>query len=203
MTLTKADLIHLKWGLIFVGGAILVAAGIALGTLYQQQTAQQRNRLASEQRTQSQNKLSRASQEEQELRDKAARLTALQNRGYIGKESRLDWIEQLARISREHDLREFQYEFLPQRPAEPLLIPSGAVAGTHRFLASTQVLSAKLLHEGDLLAFLADLRRSVKAYLIVRECRLDRIPPNPSDKGLAPQLNVECELEWITLQESS
>jgi hypothetical protein len=64
-------------------------------------------------------------------------------------------------------------------------------------------LSAKLLHEGDLLAFLADLRRSVKAYLIVRECRLDRIPPNPSDKGLAPQLNVECELEWITLQESS
>lgn len=202
MKFAKTDFAYLKWSLVFVVTALILAGAIGSGSYLLLQSAQQQHRIAGSQRAESQGKLARAAQEEQELREKTDLLLMLQNRGYVGTENRLDWIEQLARISRERKLYDFQYEFAPQRLIEPLLIPAGAAAGTHRFLLSAQHFKTQLLHEGDLLAFLDDLRRHVKAYLIVRECHIERIPQNPAERGVSPQLTADCQLDWITLQES-
>jgi hypothetical protein len=202
MKLAKTELVYLKWSLAFVVLALILAGAIGSGSFYFNQSAQQKNRIASNERTESQAKLARAAQEEQELREKTERFLVLQNKGYVGTENRLDWIEQLARISRERKLYDFQYEFDPQRIVDPILIPAGAAAGTHRFLLSSQRFRTRLLHEGDLLAFLADLRRNVKAYLVIRECQIERIPQDPTERGVAAQLAADCRLDWITLQES-
>lgn len=202
MKLAKPEIKYLRWSLISLAIVLLIGATIGGASYYFIQAAEKQHRIATNQRTDSQGKLARAAQEEQELRAQIGRFIALQDRGYIGTENRLDWIEHLSRISRERKLHDFQYEFAPQKPVDALLIPSGAVAGSHRFLVSSQRVSMKLLHEGDLVAFLGDLRASVKGYIIVRSCKLARLPTNSTDKGLAPQLAAECELDWISLQES-
>lgn len=202
MTLAKSDLKYLQWSLAGLAATLLIGGIIGGASYYFTQAAQTQHRIATSQRTESQGKLARAAQEEQELREKIGRFLALQERGFVGTENRLDWIEQLARISRERKLHDFQYEFTPQKPIDPILIPANATAGTHRFLVSSQRVAMKILHEGDLLAFLNDLRASVKAYIVIRSCRIDRLPTNPADGGLTPQLAAECQLDWISLQES-
>ena len=203
MKVAKADLGYLKWSAAFLGVVVLACAGVGTAIYYLTESAQKQHRIVQAQRTESQGKLNRAAQEEVELREKTARFLELQAQGYVGRENRLDWIEQLARLSHEQKLTDFQYEFMPQKAVDPLLIPSATVAGTHRFLMTPQRLSTKILHEGDLLAFLEKLRRNVKAYIVVQHCHIERLPPRAGDKpaaGIAPQLSAECELNWITLQ---
>ena len=62
-------------------------------------------------------------------------------------------------------------------------------------------LQVELLHEGELLAFLADLRDTVQALIQVRSCAMERIAPSTANRGNNAQLKAECTLEWITLRE--
>jgi hypothetical protein len=56
-----------------------------------------------------------------------------------------------------------------------------------------------LLHEGDLLRFLNDLRESGNAYYAVRRCALSRTGAAPTGIGLAPRLRADCEIDLITI----
>jgi hypothetical protein len=56
-----------------------------------------------------------------------------------------------------------------------------------------------LLHEGDLLNFLADLRESGNAYYSIKHCSLSRTGAAPATAGLAPRLRAECEIDLITI----
>ena len=204
MIFSKADVGYLKWSVVFlVLVALVTVAGVA--GLYQlNDSAQKQHRAAQAARMDSQSKLSRAAQEEVELREKGARFLEHQAQGYVGRENRLEWIEQLARLRHEFKLSDFQYEFMPQKAIDPLLIPPSIAAqfGGHRFLMTPQRFSANVLHEGDLFAFMDKLRRSVKAYVIVHHCQMDRLPPAAGGKvgPAAPLLSATCELHWVTLQ---
>jgi hypothetical protein len=68
-------------------------------------------------------------------------------------------------------------------------------------MASQMKLQMQLLHEGELLTFLAELRKSVEALIQVRSCSIDRMPPSKVDRSNNAQLRVDCTLEWITLRE--
>ena len=60
----------------------------------------------------------------------------------------------------------------------------------------------KLLHEEDLLNFLADLRASAQAYLRVRRCDVERLPKAAGEsRGIPPQLGADCTIDWITIRE--
>jgi hypothetical protein len=200
MKLARTDLPHFKWSIILLGAAILIGSAAVAGSFFLRQAAEKQFKIATNQRAESKARLASAAAEELELRDKIGRYHALEQRGFVGAENRLDWIEQLAQISREHHLHEFEYEFEPQRAVDPQVIPGGATAGTHRFLATPQRIKTKLLHEGDLLGFLDELRRRVRAYLVIRECRMNPLPIDPSQRGPAPLLAAECRIDWITLQ---
>jgi hypothetical protein len=64
-------------------------------------------------------------------------------------------------------------------------------------------LQLQLLHEGELLTFLAELRDAVQAMVQVRSCAIERIAPGNTGQGNNnAQLKAECTLEWITLRES-
>jgi hypothetical protein len=203
MKFARTDLPRLRWSLILLGAAILIGSGAVAGSYVLRQAAEKQFKTATNQRAESKAQLASAAAEEQELREKITRFHALQKRGFIGTENRLDWIEQLSQIRSERQLLEFQYEFEPQRTADSQLLPTGAMAGTHRFLVTPQRIKTKLLHEGDLLGFLDDLRQRVRAYLVIRECRLERLPAEPVQRGPAPQLSAECRIDWITLQAST
>jgi hypothetical protein len=59
-----------------------------------------------------------------------------------------------------------------------------------------------LLHEEDLLNFLADLRTVGKSHVSVRHCSVSRIERGPASPGQAlfPRLRSECQIDLITVQ---
>lgn len=195
------DLKRLQWAIAFL--MVLALVGIASVWTTQQLKVGSEKAVqeATAARRDIQSKLARAREEEQELRDKIGRFQALKARGYIGPEQRLDWIETLARIKTSRRIFRLDYEFAPQRPVDAAILPGGAAAGGFEIMASQMKLQMQLLHEGELLAFLAELRESVQALIQVRSCTIDRLPASNADRGRNAQLKADCTLEWITLKE--
>ena len=63
-------------------------------------------------------------------------------------------------------------------------------------------LRMELLHENDLLNFLADLRAEVQGYIRVSGCDLARSPTAVPNHGPAAQLHATCDIDWITIREN-
>jgi hypothetical protein len=204
MKFSPTDIKKLQWSILLL--VVLAAIGGGLVFLAQNslKQAQITHRQAIAQRGDAQTKLSRARDEEREIRDKIDHYKELLERGYIGPEQRLVWVEEIKRLKEARKLIDIQYEFLPQKPVDTLLIPEGPVGGGYEYLTSTMKLQMQLLHEDDLLGFLQDLKKNVQAYVVTRDCHIERSSStNAPLRGPRPQLKADCTLEWITLREKS
>lgn len=150
-------------------------------------------------------KLGRARAEQQELTEKLNRFQNMRARGFIGPEKRLDWIEAIGRIKAARRIFKLDYEFSPQRRVDASILPGGSTAGTYEIMSSQMRMQIHVIHEGELLEVLSDLRdemrKKVEALVLVRSCAIDRLAFNPADRGSKAQLKAECTLEWITLKE--
>jgi hypothetical protein len=199
MNITASDFARIRWGL----GFLLVAAvvGFFITTTAQRlvEKAEASQRQLQAQQRDIRARLARAPEEEKELRSKIILYQQLLDRGIIGQEERLNWVEQIARNKAARRLLDFQYEIAPQKALGDAILPGGAQAGSFEFVASTMALQMPLLHENDLLGFIADLRRSVPAHLMVRDCTIDRVLSG-GDRAAA-QLRAICSIDWVTVRE--
>jgi hypothetical protein len=185
--MSLADLARLRWPLLTA--LALTLAGGYLVWLAEAHHQARRAELARTQETyrRGHDRLRQAEADEAEIRRTIGRFRALEARGAVGPEQRLEWIERL-RLARERlGLPALDYELRPRRPLEP-----GGGAGGYRLTASPMRLTAALLHEEDLLRLLAELRAEPSAILRPLGCRLARGP----EAGLA----ADCELEWVTVE---
>jgi hypothetical protein len=200
MKFSANDFVRIRWSLAFLVASALLAFGMTTtaGKLVEKAQAEQLQ-LEGQQRS-IRARLSRAPEEERELRGKIALFQQLQDRGIIGQEERLSWVEQIASVKTARRLFDFQYEIAPQKPLADSILPGGAVAGDYEFMASTMNLRMPLLHENDLLGFLTDLQRTVHAHLLVRDCTVDRTS-QAQERGIAAQLQANCSIDWVTLRE--
>ncbi|TBR14216.1 hypothetical protein [Rugosibacter aromaticivorans] len=208
MTFSSQDFKKIHWALLLLIACLLIAGVAVWGALARQKAATQKhNSLIAAEKEMAAN-LARARNEEQELRDKITRYETLKQRGIVGAEQRLDWIDLINRIKTTRRLAKLDYEFAPQRKIDAALLPEGADAGGMSIMASQMHLHISLLHEGELLGFLDDLRTAAPALIQVRACNLARSvrgPADPADsaqRGIKPQLIAECTLEWLTLKAS-
>lgn len=201
MKLDAKDFTRLQWAIAFLVAMAAVGGASVWTTQQLKKSSEKAFREATAARRDMQTKLARASEEQQELRDKIERFQALKARGYIGPEQRLDWIEAIARIKAARGILKLDYEFAPQRPADASLLPGGAAAGGFEVMSSPMQLQILLLHEGELLTFIGELRSAVQALVKVRSCTVERIAPGSAGRGNLAQLKADCALEWITLRE--
>ncbi len=211
------DLRHIRWNLVLLLVLALIGSGAVYASLISIKDAQQVHRQALAKQNEIQGKLANARNEEQELRQKFSRYASLQSRGYIGTERRLDWIEQIRKIKTARKLLDVQYELAPQQMLDnkPLNQDSPAAAGAagnsaagtspgtgniigYDFMVSNMSLQMQLLHEEDLLNFIADLHNSIRTYIRVNKCDVQR----QSFPGSAAQLKADCSIDWITLREN-
>ena len=88
----------------------------------------------------------------------------------LGEERRLEWADAITRIRTQRELLDLRYRVDRQR----LLASVPGKPANVDFFASTMRVELALLHEEDLLRFLADLRDSGNAYYAVRNCALTR-----------------------------
>ncbi|MBU0751924.1 MAG: hypothetical protein KJ787_11685 [Gammaproteobacteria bacterium] len=198
---SKDDFRRIQWSIAALVVFALLGAGVVFGALQVTKSAKAAAQQVEAGRGEIRAKLAQARTEEQEIRGKIARYQELVDRGYVTEEQRLDWIERIAQIRTARKLIDVQYELMPQRPVEAALLPEGAAGGGYEFMSSTMKLQMQLLHEGDLLGFLADLRSSVHALIVVRQCNVERIRGAVAERGTQAQLKADCDIDWITLRE--
>lgn len=194
------NLLRLRWSIVFLLVALLVAAMLAVGINNLLRDARREQQALATQVNDIRSRVDRAHDEEQEMRGRIERYQAMADKDIIGQEERLDWVEQIGRIKTARRLLNVEYEIQPQGPISPAALPGGASAGPYDIMASTMTLRMQLLHEDDLLGFIADLRQAVHAHLMIRNCRIERTATGDGP-GLRPQLLADCTIDWITLRE--
>lgn len=206
MNFSSQDFKKIQWAVLLLIICLLIASAAVWAVFAQQKAAiQMNNSLIAAEKEMAAN-LQRARNEEQELRDKITRYEALKQRGIVGAEQRLDWIDLINQIKTERRILKLEYDFAPQRKLDATLLPEGPEAGGMSLMSSQMHLRLSLLHEGELLGFLDDLRAAASALVQIRACSLGRSIPGPAEaaqRGIKPQLTAECTLEWITLKSST
>ena len=182
---------RIRWNLLLFLVTTLLGAGMLFYSRSVLIDAQKAHKDATSKRAEVQGKLANARNEEQELLAKYSRYEGIVSRGYIGTERRLDWVEQIRKIKTTRKLLDVIYEL------EPQLVLDGSNASGFDFMVSNMRLQMQLLHEEDLLFFLADLRDGMRAYTSVKSCNVVR----QTRPGSAVQLGADCSIDWITLRE--
>jgi hypothetical protein len=156
--------------LVFVVGlgvAVFLATG---GYLYWQ--AEKKNNVQS-QRTLGdvQSRLANAKRERDDLRNSEDTYKALTARGVFVTEKRLDLLEAMEALKIRHNIATLEYEMSPQRP---LKLASGTNLTAIDALGSRIKMKASALHDGDMVAFLAEFPRLQRGLFPIDRCVIKR-----------------------------
>ena len=175
-----------------------LAAGAALILWVQreQRSAVQELAAARTERAQAEERLTRIAEEEKEVNEKLEVYRRLKSLNILGEERRLEWADAMRRISGGRELLEPPaYTVGPRRTVASAATKPADV----EIFASTMKVGLALLHEGDLLGFLHDLRESGNAYYSVRRCAIARTGAAPTGTSIMPRLRADCEIDLITI----
>ena len=195
MNFTNQELKALALPLLACLALLGAGAGLIAWTQHEQRAAVRELAGAREQRAQANERLMRIAEEEKEVKEKLEVYLRLRDLGILGDERRLEWADAMTRIRTQRELPDLRYRVERQRlissvPGKPAAVD---------FYASAMKVELALLHEGDLLNFLADLRDSGNAYYVVKRCSISRTGAAPATAVLAPRLRAECEIDLITI----
>ena len=119
----------------------------------------------------------------------------LQQRGFIGSENRINWIDALRIADQQAGGFGVQYQLSAQGPYKGLL--SGEPIAS-RLRRSTMEIRFGLVHEEQFLAFLQALEIQRAGVYALRSCSLEPVhggEPQPR----TPNLTAQCEIDWVTL----
>jgi hypothetical protein len=181
--------------------ALAMAAGGALLIRTADQsvkTAQRSLAAAQAERKQNVDRLARIAEEEREVKEKLDVYARLKQLNIIGEEQRLEWADTITRIRQQRELLDVRYRVEKQK----LLVSAPGKPANVDFYSSTMKVELALLHEDDLLRFLADLRASGNAYYAVRRCTLSRTGQAVTGGAvMAPRLQAQCEIDLITVMD--
>lgn len=197
MKFTARDLVKIQLPILATLILLAVTGLLVWWSMQQAQQATRERNTAAASTSQVEQRLRQVRTEEQELKERALMFQQMQQSGITGEERRLEWTEMLRQIQQEMRLPGMSYEFGVQKPLDVV----GGVA--YAYFASPMRLQLRLLHEEDLLNFLARVQRQAKALVLVRNCKLSPLTAG-SDGGTAiAQLGAECELQWVTVRRST
>lgn len=197
MTFSRADFPHLKWRLLTFLSA-LCASGLALvssGNLVAQ--TQREQQTAQRQLHETRSQLAAANEDRENMQAYTLEYGELLKRNIIGDGQRLDWIEGLEKIRKQHRVLDFKYTIAPQHLYTPPPTPGKEPldSGNFELNMSDMTLQFELLHEEQLMDFFDVLRTDTMGWFILDHCALERsAAPNA-----APQLKAACTGGWLTL----
>ena len=178
--------------------ALLAAgAGLIYWTQQEQVTTRQQLGGARTEQTQARERLTRIAEEEKEVLSKLAVYQRLKSLHILGEEQRLEWADAMTRIRNGRELLDLRYVVERQR----LLVSVPGKPANVDFFASTMKLDVALLHEGDLLDLLRDLREAGNAYVAIKRCTITRTGQAPTGLSIVPRLRAECDVDLITIMD--
>jgi len=131
------------------------------------------------------------------LRSSQQRYRELQQRGFIGEEPRLIWIESMRNSGRANRLYNLQYSLKQQ---QPLTLSDRDYTEYYQLYTSPMSVQLELTHEVDLIRFFAALDHERPAIYQLRGCTLK---PMFGAEGIAvdkANVSASCELAWYTVK---
>jgi hypothetical protein len=125
---------------------------------------------------------------------------ALIDKGFVGEEKRIEWVDELRAQHKNHNLFDVKYNISQQEPYRPAFAMN---IGGFVLNRSVMKLDLDMLHEGDILQLVESLAEKNTATFVLRDCELTRLNLNSAQmsKQLIPNLHAQCELDWLTLHE--
>jgi len=177
--------------LLGAGAALVQSAGSSLFA------AQRSLAVAQAERRESTERLARIAEEEREVKEKLDVYQRLRRLNILGEERRVEWADAITRIRTQRELLDLRYRVERQQ----LLYSAVGKPGNVDFFASTMKVDLALLHEEDLLRFLADLRDSGNAYYAVRRCAIQRTGQAATGTTITPRLRADCDIDLITIMD--
>lgn len=124
----------------------------------------------------------------------------LYNRGVIGNEQRLNWIEALRKTGARIKLPLLTYSISSQKDYTP---PYSISLGSYKLYKSEMTLDLQMLHEGDLFSLLNALNSDARGEYNVTSCNFDKGDKEIVESASAPNIRASCELEWYTIKLAS
>ena len=121
----------------------------------------------------------------------------LAERGIVGKEHRLSWVETLKAVAEEVKVPSLRYELYPQ---EEYVAEFPLRQGVYKVYSSEMRLDMGLLHEGDLPVVLRELQRKATGLFTVSRCQLIRSSQLVTMQPKAKNINASCQLKWYTIE---
>ncbi len=199
MKFSTKDLPHIRGLLIMLALALILGAVLIYvsdGVLTQ---AQQSKIIADREWSEALRKLERTKNEQEDLQGYYHQYQNLVEQNVIGQERRLDWIETIEKIRNQLNIFSVKYKLEPQ---ETLNLENNSTSNSFDLHRSNMTLDISLLHEGQLLNFFDALSEEAKGMYLLESCTLTR---NDLVRQLrfVPNLQAECTLGWITLNEKN
>ncbi len=179
--------------------SIGVGAGLVVGSVYFEERMQQEYYRNNAQFQSISQRYLAMDEEKRLINEYSPEFQRLYERGVIGEERRLDWIEVLRDAGNSLKLPALSYTIESQKsyvPAYPINLSS------YNLMHSTMRLNLTLLHEGDLFSLLETLNRRAPGSFTVTACRLNNNVPDDAGTADATRgnVNAECTLDWFTLR---
>ncbi len=195
MTFTRDELKNLLPPAL-IALALLAAGGAFIWSADNARAGAKRDLVATQaERRQNAERLARISEEEREVSEKLDVYRRLGQLNILGEERRLEWADAITRIRSERELLDLRYRVERQR----LLLSAPGKPANVDLYASTMKVDLALLHEEDLLRFLADLRNSGNAFYAVQRCALTRTGQAATGVSITPRLRAECDIDLVTI----
>jgi len=195
MTLTREELQRIALPLVIALALAAAGAGIIYGGGEALRVARAQFAVAQGERRQSSERLARIAEEEREVSQKIDVYKQLKSLHILGEERRLEWADSINRIRVQRELLDLRYRVERQK----LVTSVAGKPASVDFFASTMRVEMQLLHEEDLLRFLADLRASGNAYYSVKRCVIARTGQAVGGATMTPRLSAQCEIDLITI----
>lgn len=199
MKLEQNDWKRLQIPLAILGGIIVVV--VVCIVFAQQYKADQEQALLTQQ-----NQLNAARQryqssglEKEIITEFLPQYQALINKGFVGEERRIEWVERLREQHKNHKLFGIKYSIKQQEKYTPAFATN---IGGFTLSRSIMQFELDMLHEGDLLQLTESLSGANAAALILRDCEITRLNEGGAlSAQLTANLHAQCELDWLTLRE--
>jgi hypothetical protein len=195
VTLNREELRKLALPGLVAAALLAAGAGLIWGASESLRGARQQLGAAQTERMQNSERLARIAEEEREVKEKIEVYQQLKRLNIIGEERRIEWADAMTKIRAQRELLDLRYRVERQRQ----LVSIAGKPGNVDFYASTMKVSLALLHEEDLMRFLADLRNSGNAYYAVKRCAVSRTGQAATGTGMMPRLRAECDIDLITV----
>ena len=121
----------------------------------------------------------------------------LEQKGFVGDENRLEWVETLRRITKDKKVATIDYDI---KALQPYTAGKNINASIFQVNTSEMVLQMKLMHERDLLDIFSDLNRQTAGIYDIKGCSMRRQTAKLQFDYKAVNILAECTLNWFTIK---